>query len=237
MERLVTDAIVLSTGATGEADRVVTLLTATHGRLTAFAAHARRSRRRFGGALDPFTCVRAALVERRAATYRLDETAVLDAFEGIRTDLARIGRAGCAVELSRELCRDGEPHPELYAALRDYLARLSSGGSTTSDLLRFELAALAAVGLAPRLDRCARCGAADADRFDAAAGGAACARCAPRATRPRQGTLAVLLRPAGDAEPDARTRAEARDLVAAFVQHHVGVRLKSRRFLDALGVE
>ncbi|HVI73863.1 MAG TPA: DNA repair protein RecO, partial [Anaeromyxobacteraceae bacterium] len=47
--------VVLRTVDYGESDRVVSLLTAERGKVSAFARKARVSRRRFGGALEPFT--------------------------------------------------------------------------------------------------------------------------------------------------------------------------------------
>src|SRR5262249_37282659 len=63
MERWEDEALVLGTLDYGDADRMVTLLTRSGGKLTAFAAGARKSRRRFAGALEPGTVLRARLVE------------------------------------------------------------------------------------------------------------------------------------------------------------------------------
>ncbi len=96
---------------TGEADRVVTLFSRERGKVAAFARGARASRRRFGGALEPFTLVAAEVCERPGAELLgLESVSPLDAFGAIRADLARIACAAYAVELSRELVRDHEPH-------------------------------------------------------------------------------------------------------------------------------
>src|SRR5919204_373892 len=87
-------AIVLRTVDYGEADRVVTLLSRERGKVSAFARAARASRRRFGGALEPFTLVHAEAKERRGAElFTLESVAVERAFGGIRGDLARIACA------------------------------------------------------------------------------------------------------------------------------------------------
>ena len=59
--------IVLRLVDTGEADRVVTLLTRERGKVAAYARGARASRRRFGGSLEPFTLVTAEVRERSAS--------------------------------------------------------------------------------------------------------------------------------------------------------------------------
>ena len=55
------EALVLRAIPYGEADSVVHLLALGQGRLAAFARGARSSRRRFGGALEPFTRVEALM--------------------------------------------------------------------------------------------------------------------------------------------------------------------------------
>src|ERR1700694_2363675 len=53
------EAIVLRTYPLREADLLVTLFTRTEGKVRGVAKSAKRSRKRFGGALEPLTCVRA----------------------------------------------------------------------------------------------------------------------------------------------------------------------------------
>ncbi|MGE3844535.1 MAG: DNA repair protein RecO, partial [Vicinamibacterales bacterium] len=54
------EAIVLRTYALGETDRIVVMLTSDRGKKRGISKAARRSRRRFGGALEPLTHVRVA---------------------------------------------------------------------------------------------------------------------------------------------------------------------------------
>jgi DNA repair protein RecO (recombination protein O) len=243
-------AIVLRTVDYGEADRVVTLFSRERGKVSAFARGARASRRRFGGALEPFTLVRAEAKERRGTDLlALDSVAVERGFGGIRGDLARIACASYACDLARELVREGEPHDDLFALLAAYLALLDVAPARPSALRALELGALAAVGLMPRLDACARCGSAlDSDvvlPFDPAHGGTLCTRCAPcapAAPRLSPASRAALTRlQAGglaeaEAHPFARAEAvEARDALSRFLEHELGGRLASRKFLDEVG--
>jgi DNA repair protein RecO (recombination protein O) len=271
-EALKLSGVVLRTVDYGESDRVVTLLTAERGKLAAFARGARASRRRFGGALEPFGLVRAEARERRGADLVwLESVSVERAHGGIRGELGRIACAGYACELSRELVRDHEPHPELLALLVAYLGRLDAGPARQAALRAFELGALEAAGLMPRLDACARCGGAlDAagaalvareaaatpsespaparalrHAFDPAHGGTLCLGCGPSANpaAPRLGpaTVAAALRlqagglAASDVEPlAAPAGAELRDALSRFLEHHLGARLHSRKFLDEI---
>ena len=251
MHRLKLEAIVLRTVDYGDADRVVTLLSRERGKVSAFARNARASRRRFGGALEPFTLLHVDATERGGKELlTLDTVSVARGFGGIRADLARIACASYASELARELVRDAEPHEGLFAVLVEYLGLLDAAPARPEALRAFELAALAAAGLMPRLDACARCGAAvepgGAVPFDPAAGGILCGACAPTGSpaAPRLGaaTVQALRRlQAGGLAAAERERlapaagGEAREALSRFVEHHLGRRLASRRFLDEVG--
>jgi len=246
MERFACTALVLSGVDYGEADRVLTLMTQERGRLAAFARGARKSRRRFAGLLEPFTLLKAQLAETRGELCRLDSADLLDAFAGLREDIARAARAAYAAELTRELAREREPQPELFALLRGFYGALAREGAGPLQMMRFELAALAAGGLMPRLDACARCGEQWPGNalFDPEHGGILCARCAAglgiRVSGPASQMLAALQRPeAAQAAPAcaAHVRAEARSLLSRFVAHHLGRRLKSLEFMRQVGVE
>jgi DNA repair protein RecO (recombination protein O) len=237
-------AVVLRTVDYGERDRVVTLLSRERGKLSAFARGARSSRRRFGGALEPFTLLAVEVTERGGDLGVLESASVERGFGALRGDLARIACASYAVELARELVRDAEPHDDLFVSLVAYLGALDDAPARPWDLRRFELDALRAAGLQPSLDGCARCGrpAGGAGlRFDPAEGGVLCAACAPtggpgaRAVEtPVLEALRRLARgeEAGAGEDDA---SRARVLLGACVEYHLGKRLQSRRFLDEVG--
>jgi len=244
--------VVLHTVDYGESDRVVALLTAERGKVSAFARGARASRRRFGGALEPFTLLTAEARERRGTDLlSLDSVAVVSGFGGIRTDLARIACAGYACDLARELVREAEPHPALFELLVDYLGRLAAAPARPSALRAYELGALGAVGLMPRLSSCARCGTklpVSTTRlpFDPAEGGAICQPCAgtagPAVLRVEAATLEALaqLQAGGldvaEGEPlRAAGGTEAREMLSRFLEYHLGKRLASRRFLDEVG--
>jgi len=252
-------AVVLRTVDHGEADRVVTLLARGHGKLAAYARGARASRRRFAGALEPFTLVAAELAGGGGDRLRRLESASPErAFQAIRGDLARIACAAYAVELARELTQDHQPHDELFDLLVAYLTRLDAAPARPAALRAFELAALAATGFQPRLDGCARCGEplegalADASglAFSPEDGGAVCGGCAggPDGRRGGPGllplaadTLAALLRlqagglAAADEPMADRPLRESRELLGRFLDHLLGHRLQARRFLDEVG--
>ena len=241
----------------GEADSVVHLLVLGRGRLAAFARGARSSRRRFGGALEPFTRVEA-LMSEGAELWSLREARVLEAHARLRDDLHRIAHAGYAAELVHDLTRAGEPADALFVLLEEFLTRLENGAATSARLRALELGALAASGLAPELAVCARCGREvppGKAPFDPEAGGTTCASCTRSgATLLSSGARAALrqLRSGGLAAADApvsadgsgrpadarafeEAAAQAAKPLAAFLRHHVGRELASAGFMQQVG--
>ncbi len=78
------EAIVLRAWPFQEADLLVSLFTREQGRVKGVARHALKSRRRFGGALEPMTYVRASYAE-----HPKQELVRLDAFEILSSPLSR----------------------------------------------------------------------------------------------------------------------------------------------------
>ena len=254
------EALVLRSIAYGDADAVVQLLTRGRGRIAAFVRGAKTSRKRFGGALEPFGRIEALLSEREGQElWSLREARVVEGHAGLRDDLHRIAHAGYASELAHDLTRAGEPADGLFTLLEDFLTRLAAGAAKSGRLRAFELLALEAAGLAPELAACARCGEEVPQgraTFDPDAGGLVCAKCSSgtygvalthgaRAVlwQVRWGGLAAADAPQsadGSGRPaDARAFEEAAAQAARplglFLRHHLGHALKSAAFLEQVG--
>ena len=77
--RYTTDAIVLSRFDLGEADRVLTLITPTGGKLKAIAKGVRRPTSRLGGSLEPFAELTIGLARWIATHYLAPASLVIRA--------------------------------------------------------------------------------------------------------------------------------------------------------------
>jgi DNA repair protein RecO (recombination protein O) len=241
MDRFIDRAFVLATLDYGDSDRLVTLLTREHGKVTAFASGARKSKRRFAGALEPTTLLRAQLVERSSDTVRIDGADIERHFHRIRDDLPRIARALYCLELCRELLKDREPHPQLFDLLQRYLEMLDEGAAGPTSLLAFELSALQYAGFQPSFGSCAICGGApdSAPSFDPQHGGVVCPRCRGRAegalgiSVELASGLAALQRGVRQPLPEP-VRREARTVLNHFIDCQIGRKLKSVEFMRQL---
>ena len=254
MARFRTEAILLRAVDFGESDRIVHLLTSDRGRLTAIAKAARRSHRRFPGTLDVFNRLDLeGRMKPRASMAFLERARLVDAYLPLRDRPARYALASFLTEMLDRLAPEGVVGDEasrLFGFATETLEILERTDPTPSLRVLLELRGLDALGLRPELSRCVRCGrvaettiAADHRvHFHVSDGGLVCTACSLRLDGlipVELGTLRRLdegLRSApgtlGDFALDERALAQAARLVFRFQRFHVGVELRSERFLD-----
>src|SRR5205814_1557250 len=89
--------VVLRTIKLGEADRIVTLVTAGHGKVRAVAKGVRKTKSRFGSRLEPMSHVDLLLYAGRELDV-VTQAEVLDHFRPVREDLGRLARATAMLE-------------------------------------------------------------------------------------------------------------------------------------------
>src|SRR5438105_10312762 len=150
--------VVLKTTPLRESDLLVVLYTDTHGRISAVARGARRSQRRFAGALSLLVLGRFQLGRKpRGELWSLDAAEVVREWTRLASDVVAVAHASYAAELVGCLLPPEQPEPfalELVVSLWDALIDGPSPGA----LRATELALLDLAGHRPALDRCAACG-------------------------------------------------------------------------------
>jgi len=249
---LKTEALILRSVDFSESDRILHLLVPEIGRISVIARSARRSVKRFGGTLDLFNQLRVQIERRRpSGLSRLDQAQLIHGFAPLRTDSARFAMGCYLLELLDRLApEDGNPDDmrRLFAfaiAALEYLAHRRPDAWRRTLL---ELRTLAALGLRPELRRCVRCGRAADGRpevdFHVAEGGTVCGECSARLTgllRVNLGTLRALeqglrldLEHLDRLILPIRAQREAGHLVSRFQHFHVGLELRSDRFLEQM---
>jgi len=247
-----TEALILRAVDFGESDRIVHLLVPESGRLTAIAKGARRSVRRFPGTLDLFNHLRVE-VERRRSTvmYRLEQARLFETFGPLRRDPARFALGCYLLELLDRLAPEGGTRADseqLFGFALGALRTLAVHRPDARLRTLLELRALAALGLRPEFGRCVRCGAEMTEGgevdFHVSDGGPVCGRCAANLTgllRVHRGTLRALeqglrfeLSQLDRLILGPRELREARTLLSRFQRFHVGVELRSERFLGEI---
>jgi DNA repair protein RecO (recombination protein O) len=173
------EAIVLRTYPLREADLLVTLFTRAEGKVKGVARAAKKSRRRFGGALEPLTCVRAYYEDReRQELARLDSCDILESPLSTEMDYPRVVALEHVAETLDELLPDREANDALYRLAVSVLRQLSTG-SIWMPLTYFQLWLVRLVGFLPEIGVCGSCGQSlngDKAYYHALADGLMCVR-------------------------------------------------------------
>jgi len=181
-----TPAIVLRAREFGESDKIVTVLSRTEGKFTGIAKGAKRSRRRFAGALELFSHVNVAFRQKSEnALCFLDRAVLIRPWRNLVTSIERYGAASHVIELADRITADREVGDEIYTLVVATLARLDARPPSATTIRIFELAALAASGYRQEFGRCTRCrkelaGLGTALRVPYSGTGLLCTRCSDR---------------------------------------------------------
>lgn len=228
------EAVVLRTQKLGEADRIVTVLSKSHGKFRAVAKGVRRTASKFGSRLEPFMVADMQFyVGRSLDTVTQAETLGSYGAE-IVSDYQRYTTANVMVETADRLT-DAEASPSQYLLLIGALRSLSRNEhSPTLTLNSYLLRAMSLAGWAPAFDACAKCGLPGGhSHFVVQLGGVLCPDCAPTGSvtvRPETLDLCdALIRgewPRAEAH-EAKTTAQVDGLIAAYAQWHMDKNLRS----------
>ena len=233
------EAVVLRTHKLGEADRIVTMLSRSHGKIRAVAKGVRRTASKFGSRLEPFMVVDVQCYEGRSLDI-VTQAESLGAYGAdITSDYSAYTAASVMVETADKITDDDgslQQYLLLVGALRS-LARREHSVSLTLD--SYLLRALSIAGWAPSFGDCAVTGAPGPHSvFVAQLGGMVADVVAPPGSpRLDPATIALLASLLSgdwaDAElADDRNQAQASGIVAAYTQFHLERSLRSLQHVD-----
>jgi len=154
------EAIVLRTYPLRESDLLVTLFTRLEGKVKGVARAAKKSKRRFGGALEPLTYVRAFYDDReRQELARLDSCEVIESPMSGEVTYARAVALAHVAELLDQLMPDREASDAVFRLALAVLAELR-GSALWMPITYFELWMTRLMGFLPEFSECAVCGRA-----------------------------------------------------------------------------
>jgi DNA repair protein RecO (recombination protein O) len=158
MIQRVGEAIVLRTWPFHEADLLVSLFTREQGKVKGVARHAMRSRKRFGGALEPMTHVRASYAEKpRQELVQLDAFEVLSSPLSRPVDYARTAALQLVAEVLEEAMPEGAPEDAVFRLALAVLDELQVG-RVWMPITYFALWMNRLMGWMPELGHCVACG-------------------------------------------------------------------------------
>ncbi|TFG38455.1 MAG: DNA repair protein RecO, partial [Syntrophobacterales bacterium] len=213
------------------------------------AKGARRSRRRFPNAIEPF-CHSTVFYSRRGkeGLALIENCDVINHYPGIREDLERTMAASYFIDLIDQFTIEGRKVPGLFKLAEDFLGLIEQGNTTEETLRFFELRLLKVTGYEPVLERCVKCNTSldkiDSPFFSPPDGGITCSKCDQGSfgSLPvSAGTLRILLM-GKDMDRDRihrlvfskRSLKESGDILRLFIRHILGKEMKSLQVLNQI---
>jgi DNA repair protein RecO (recombination protein O) len=152
------EALILRTYPFHEADLLVTLFTRAEGKVRGVAKAAKRSKRRFGGALEPLTHVTAHWEEKeKQELVRLDSCDIISSPLANEVTYPRVVALSYVAEVIDQLLPDREPNDDIFRLTLAVVGHLR-GGAIWLPLTYFDLWTVRLIGLLPDLNACVMCG-------------------------------------------------------------------------------
>jgi DNA repair protein RecO (recombination protein O) len=234
------EAIVLRSFPLGEADRLVSFLTRSYGRLRGVARGARRPRSRFGAALEPISYIRIWFYERETRQLvRISQAELIESFLDVQRDYAASVALALVAEIAEAVLPEREASDPAFRLILLVARTIRETGQVPLALAYFALWMIRLGGWLPSFEHCSNCGQpfASAGAWTSP-GGLACRNC-------RLGDAAAVSRAALDAarrmledrldrlaKADASAPDDLREFLLGLVEHHIERKLHSRAMLE-----
>lgn len=156
---LSTPAILLHRVDYGDYDLIITFFTRASGKITVMAKSAKKSVKRFGGMLQPFSLLNIVCMAGRGKQMPMLQEVSLDMpLPHIGSDIVKTAFASYWVEILKEWSEEGKQQIHLYQLLRHALIELDRGEISVPILSQsYQMKFLSMAGLAPNLEGCNDC--------------------------------------------------------------------------------
>ena len=175
----IVNALMLRAVDYNENDKILTLLTAERGKISAGIKGVKKAAAKLKFAAQPF-CFAEYVLNERGGKYTVINATECESFYDLRTDINKFYAASAAVEAANALSFEGDECREIFYECVKALSEMCRGGESSA-LIRFLLFALKTSGYGINADNCVHCGAnlvgEDKLRFDMDTGSFTCAEC------------------------------------------------------------
>lgn len=244
------EAIILQSYPLGEADRLVSFLSRSMGRMRGVAAGARRPKSRFGSALERLSHIRIWFFERETRELvRISQCEMIESFLDAFSDYPSSVALALFSEITQAVLPDREAADANFRLLLLAAQTIKRTRRPESALAYFALWTVKLGGWLPPLDRCGRCGAAvgqgEPIYITVRTSSVACTKCRAAGMRSisadaRAGATRMLaerldLLDRGDPAHAIAPRAarEITNLMLDIIEHQIDRKLASRELLES----
>lgn len=212
MDNVKVNALMLRAADYLENDKILTLLTAERGKISAGIKGVKKAGAKLKFAAQPF-CFAEYVLAERGGRYTVIQASECESFYELRCDVNKYYAACAVCETAMALTYEGDGAGDMFTDCIKALTAMCSDDETTA-LIAFLLSALKRSGYGVSVDRCTECDAdlskAEKLRFDMDAGSFTCWDCGTGAGV-SAATYKVLRQAAGHAggevTPDGQKRA------------------------------
>lgn len=238
------EAIVIRSMDYGEGNKIITLFTRDWGKVGVMARGAKKLKSRNSAITQLFTYGEYVYF-KSSQMGTLNHGEIIESHHLLREDLAKTAYGAYLVEMVDRSVAEQEPNEFLFEQLKAGLTAIEEGKDAQITAHIFEMKILALSGYAPVVDECVACGESGGEwALSISLGGVLCSRCRqrdPAAVVLSEGTLKLLrllrhvdLRRLGKVEVKPETRMQLKRCMRDFMDTHIGVKWKSRNFLDQM---
>ena len=143
------EALIIKKSVYGESDYLATFFTKKHGKVKVLARNAKKSKKRFGGRLEPFLILSADISFNENRFNILNDVTLINAYSNIVDNLESFAFASFVLEHLDIFAYQSQPSEELFNESIKTFEEINSGRNLQPALLKFQLKLLEINGIKP----------------------------------------------------------------------------------------
>lgn len=179
MKFLRVKGIVIRENNTGEADKIITILSNTHGKISCYVKGARRTKSRFL-ASSQYLSYSEFFIYKTNDMYSVSSCELIESFYELRNDIIKLTYTAHLTDLLIDVLQEEQPAAKVLQLFLNSLYLISKTNKSIELIVRiFELRLLVLLGFAPYVKDCVKCGSKDLEKvfFDFSRCGFLCNDC------------------------------------------------------------
>ncbi|WP_405157608.1 DNA repair protein RecO [Paenibacillus sp. FSL H8-0283] len=240
------EGIVIRSMDYGEGNKIITLCTESGGKVGVLVRGAKKPKSRHAALVQPFTYGQYVYF-RNTGLGTLNAGEIVESYHELREDLIKASYASYACELLDRVLQDEETGTFWFKQLKACLQALKEEKDPVVITSLYEMKILQASGYGPQFDECISCNQERPNEqlfISPRLGGVLCRACkhfdppamsvSPKALKLLRLFAQLDLQRLGNISVSESTRDEIKKLMRAFMDHQLGLNLKSRSFLDQM---
>jgi DNA repair protein RecO (recombination protein O) len=142
----------------GEADKIVTILTSSKGKISAFAKNAKRTKSRLAASAQ-LMCYGDFILFKGRNMYNINSCEVIEPFYNIRNDIIKLTYSAHILDIINDIVQENLPASRILQLLLNSLYMLAKTDKSPELIARiFEFRFLTIIGYAPCVSNCSVCG-------------------------------------------------------------------------------